>query len=117
MNATGRGVRTCAIGLATCSLWFGPAAGLTRNDALWTAWTYFDVYYDVTTDNVYPAVSCYDPSDSLYLAKLPPGSWVGLPYSYREGEPFAPSEIIGHLYDGLLLHRWPRIVGLHQVLL
>jgi len=99
---TGRGATTrcCALAAGMCVLSVGPAWGLTREEALSTAQSYISVYYEVTAENAYPAVSCYVPTaDSLYLAKLPPGSWWGLPYSYREGEPFTPVEIVTHLYD------------------
>ncbi|MBI5711159.1 MAG: hypothetical protein HZC42_12800 [Candidatus Eisenbacteria bacterium] len=57
------------------------------------------VVYEVTSANVYPAVSCYRPDlGPDGLSKLVPGTYTGLPYSYRGGEPYDPGTIVNHLY-------------------
>jgi len=66
----------------------GEGLALTRDGALAKASEYLLATYDVTSANVYPAVSCYDPSNPEYMAKLVPGSYVGLPYWFAiRGQP------------------------------
>ncbi len=93
--------RSLQLALLMCLALVVPSAapGLTRTEALSTASGYMLVTYDVTSANIYPAISCYDPSNPDYLQKLEPGTYTGLPYSHRAGPPLTPGTIVTHLYD------------------
>ena len=61
------------------------ARGHTRTAALSTASGYLLVTFDVTSANVYPAISCYDPSEpdllpdaGALVVAIPPG-WLRSP--------------------------------------